>query len=107
MNEYKVIGLMSGTSLDGVDVAFCVFKKKSNKWSFEIVKAETFPYENYWIKKLKNLHSKDVLTFVKTHSEYGCFLGKLTSLFLSKHKKNDSPKLSTIEILFPFIESIT
>ncbi len=86
MNEYKVIGLMSGTSLDGVDVAFCVFKKKSNKWSFEIVKAETFPYENYWIKKLKNLHSKDVLTFVKTHSEYGCFLGKLTSLFLSKHK---------------------
>ncbi|MCK4639054.1 MAG: anhydro-N-acetylmuramic acid kinase, partial [Bacteroidales bacterium] len=65
MNEYKVIGLMSGTSLDGVDVAFCVFKEISGKWDFEIVKAETFPYENYWIKKLKNLHSKDALTFVK------------------------------------------
>ncbi len=86
MNEYKVIGLMSGTSLDGVDVAFCVFKEISGKWDFEIVKAETFPYENYWIKKLKNLHSKDALTFVKIHSEYGYFLGKLTSLFLSKHK---------------------
>ena len=86
MNEYKVIGIMSGTSLDGVDVAFCVFKEISGKWEFEIVKAETFPYENYWIKKLKNLHTKDASTFVKIHSEYGYFLGKLTSLFLSKHK---------------------
>ena len=55
--DYHIIGLMSGTSLDGVDIVKCVFKKGINK-TFVIEKSETFEYSNYWRNKLKNLHLK-------------------------------------------------
>jgi len=45
-NSYRVIGLMSGTSLDGVDLAFCVFTKQEDKWSYQIEVAETSTYSN-------------------------------------------------------------
>ena len=50
--KYKVIGLMSGTSLDGVDIACCTFFFK-NQWQFNIEKAETIKYPASWLKKLK------------------------------------------------------
>lgn len=42
-NSYKMIGLMSGTSGDGLDVAFCEFTLR-DKWSYQIGKAETIPF---------------------------------------------------------------
>ena len=39
-NNFKIIGIMSGTSLDGVDIAHCTFKKNKN-WTYKIDKAKT------------------------------------------------------------------
>ena len=50
---YNVIGVMSGTSLDGVDLAYISFKKNPN-WEFEIICAATIPYSEDWIERLKN-----------------------------------------------------
>ncbi|NND78213.1 MAG: anhydro-N-acetylmuramic acid kinase [Flavobacteriales bacterium] len=52
--EYKVIGLMSGTSLDGVDLAFCTFKKEDD-WSYEILATKTYPYSDHWLEILRNI----------------------------------------------------
>ena len=46
-SKYKVIGVMSGTSLDGLDLAFIEFEL-NNYWSFKIVKAETIGYSENW-----------------------------------------------------------
>jgi anhydro-N-acetylmuramic acid kinase len=49
-DAYTVTGMMSGTSLDGVDLACCTFSRNGSVWEFRIVKAETVPYPS----KLKN-----------------------------------------------------
>ncbi len=85
MKIYKVVGMMSGTSLDGVDVVYCIFKRSNNKWSYEIVDAENYQYTDYWRQRLENLSTKDAFTFVKTNVEYGHFLGRLAKDFISKN----------------------
>lgn len=56
MVDYNVLGLMSGTSLDGLDIAYCHFLLKSSKWSFQIIEAETFEYKPGLREKLLNAH---------------------------------------------------
>ncbi len=51
--KYKVIGVMSGTSLDGVDLA-CLKFNYSGHWTFVIEQAETISYSEEWVNKLKN-----------------------------------------------------
>ena len=41
--SYRIIGMMSGTSLDGIDLAFCHFRY-NNQWLYELIAARTYPY---------------------------------------------------------------
>ena len=79
--KYRVLGLMSGTSLDGLDLAICTFTKEA-KWEFKIEKQDTIKYSDYWINTLENLHTKDKKTIAVTDVEYGVFLGKKIITFL-------------------------
>nr|WP_259113479.1 anhydro-N-acetylmuramic acid kinase [Chryseobacterium sp. JUb7] len=85
---FQAIGLMSGTSLDGLDICFVEFKKQNN-WTFRILNAETVPYPLFWEEKLRtaiHLSSEELL---ELNSEYGFYLGKITSDFIQKyHLKN-------------------
>ncbi|MCE9538891.1 MAG: anhydro-N-acetylmuramic acid kinase [Bacteroidetes bacterium] len=83
--HYSVIGLMSGTSLDGVDIAFCRFFKDKSKWTYEIVHGETISYTDSWKQILLNLEKADALTFQQTHVDYGIYLGTLVSYFIKKY----------------------
>ncbi|GAB5565782.1 MAG: anhydro-N-acetylmuramic acid kinase [Winogradskyella sp.] len=52
--NYNVIGVMSGTSLDGIDVVYANYK--FNKiWSFEIINSQTISYVSDWKTRLSNL----------------------------------------------------
>ncbi len=84
--NYDVIGLMSGTSLDGTDIAFCRFILDEKKWSFEIVQAETIPYSFHWKTKLLSLEKTDALTFQQANIDYGFYLGRTAADFIKKHK---------------------
>jgi len=86
MNEYSVIGVMSGTSLDGVDVAFCKFKKEKGKWHYSIEHAETISYTKYWKDTLANLENSNALFFVNIHKQYGHYLGKIIFEFIQKYR---------------------
>ncbi|QAA81759.1 anhydro-N-acetylmuramic acid kinase [Aequorivita sp. H23M31] len=58
--SYHIIGVMSGTSLDGIDLAEMEFRvienpeDVENSWSFKILKAETIPYSSFWKKELQD-----------------------------------------------------
>ncbi len=83
---YKVIGVMSGTSLDGLDVAYCEFRKNGKEWSYKIRIAETIKYDGKWKKKLISAFSKSRTEISKLDIEYGIFIGKKISSFTKKFK---------------------
>ncbi len=70
--KFRVIGTMSGTSLDGLDVALCHFEKQ-DKWTFEIVEARTFRYPAELEKRLRNSLKMSVVDFVELHKDLGVF----------------------------------
>ncbi len=88
--KYRILGLMSGTSLDGLDIA-CVDFRHERRWSFRVKKAVTIPYDKAWEKKLRNAHLLSGEELLKLHSAYGRFLGKASASFIEKNgiKKPD------------------
>lgn len=86
MKKYRAIGVMSGTSLDGIDVALCEFEKKNEKWKSQIVKAETFKYNTEWKTKLLSAPHLNGYELTKLDIEYGHLLGNLIKNFCNSHK---------------------
>jgi len=51
--KYSIIGVMSGTSLDGVDLAHIHFTIINGKWDYTILECETISYDDHWLNLLK------------------------------------------------------
>lgn len=86
MKVYAVVGLMSGTSLDGLDIAYCTFKTDKGKWSYSLNCAETIKYSKEWNDRLKEAHLLSSEKLLQLHSEYGILLGNSVQRFIKKHK---------------------
>ncbi|MBN1339067.1 MAG: anhydro-N-acetylmuramic acid kinase [Bacteroidales bacterium] len=86
MKEYRILGLMSGTSLDGVDLAGCRFIKEKEKWNYEIDCAETIPYPDEWRLKLTGSMDETAAGLARLHMEYGRYLGELSRQFIGKYR---------------------
>jgi anhydro-N-acetylmuramic acid kinase len=85
IQKYKVIGLMSGTSLDGVDIACCTFTVDGG-WKFTIERAETITYTPAWRKKLSEAHTLSAEELLALDVAYGKYLGELVVTFIKKQK---------------------
>lgn len=81
-NEYFVIGVMSGTSLDGVDLCYLRFSFQ-NKWRFEILNATTIPYPIDWTHKLSNLTCYSIEELALIDDAYTNYLGAVINEFIS------------------------
>ena len=83
---YSIIGVMSGTSLDGVDLAFVNFTVREHHWIFEIGVAETISYDEKWLNQLKNgvNFTKDQLQ--ELNQKYTKLLGNIIQNFIKKHQ---------------------
>lgn len=82
---YKVIGLMSGSSLDGLDVAYTELTEISGKWSYEIVTAECLPYPAALADELRRAHTLTVPEFLRLHTSYGHYLGEQVNHFIKRN----------------------
>lgn len=83
---YNVIGVMSGTSLDGIDLAHIEFRLNNQKWSFEILESETIGYSQSWISHLKLAVDYPETELEKLNAAYTKLLATTISTFIKKHK---------------------
>ena len=88
----KVIGLMSGTSLDGLDVVYVLFDKNDYQ-NFNIVHSETIKYSKEWEQRLGSGITCNELELIELENEY---TGLLSDLIIDFIAKNDIKSIDFI-----------
>ena len=82
---YRVIGLMSGSSLDGLDIAFTEIQENAGKWSYEILEADCYSYPKSWSVRLKEATQLIARDYLLLHTEYGHYLGQQVNRFIEQY----------------------
>ncbi|CAN5388655.1 anhydro-N-acetylmuramic acid kinase [soil metagenome] len=90
---YRAIGLMSGSSLDGVDVVFTELEERAGKWAFEIKAAECIAYNQEWLQKLQTATLLNAYEYLLLDTAYGKFIGETTNTFIEKNKLHHQVQL--------------
>lgn len=83
----KVLGLMSGTSLDGLDLAIAEFEGLPNEGSpikWQILAAKTVKYSNEWTKRLAKSISLSGFDLMQLDSDYGRLLNETCLEFIKE-----------------------
>ncbi len=82
---YKVIGLMSGSSLDGLDIVFAEVSEEAGAWGFEIVAASCYAYDSGWKARLQTATQLSAFDYQLLHVQYGAYLGAAVNRFVEEH----------------------
>lgn len=90
---YRTIGLMSGSSLDGLDIAFIEFEEARGQWSFQIKHAQTIEYDTVWHEKLATAATLSAYDFAVLDNEYGRWTGETVNNFIEKNSLHHQVQL--------------
>lgn len=90
MKRYQVLGIMSGSSLDGLDLALCRFAIQTghpndqliHEW--ELIEGTTLPFSAKWKERLHSLPSADALDIMQADVDFGHYTGQMVNQFLEK-----------------------
>ena len=83
--SYSMIGLMSGTSGDGLDLAYCHYEK-SDHWSFEILHSMTISFPEDMGEKLMNSHLLSALDLAILDVDFGRWMGEKVKVFCQENQ---------------------
>ena len=97
VQEYHAIGIMSGSSLDGLDIAYCRFQFKDQEWSFEILASKTIDLPADIYKKLAFASDFDE----ELDKEFGKFIGNAINDFIAEFEI-EKPEADFISWDIPF-----
>ena len=92
MNKYNAIGVMSGSSLDGLDITLARFKYGRKGWKWELLKYNTLPYSRTWKTRLAEAYTTWGRDTMQLHFEYGQWIGSKINEFL----RNEDIKVDLI-----------
>jgi anhydro-N-acetylmuramic acid kinase len=83
--EYRAIGIMSGSSLDGLDVAFVVFQESGGKWDYTIEAAECLSFSPEWEDNLRKAIWLPAKEYLLLHTAFGHYIGQQVNGFIEKY----------------------
>ena len=81
--RYKIVGIMSGTSMDGLDFVLVEFFKEI-KWQYKLISSSTYPYPKKISEKLKYSSSLSINDIKNLDLFYTIYLSKKIKKFLKK-----------------------
>ena len=82
---YRAIGIMSGSSLDGLDICFAELDESGGKWTYDIKAAACMPYSDEWVSKLKNAIQLNAKDYMRLHTAYGHYIGGQVNAFIDEY----------------------
>jgi anhydro-N-acetylmuramic acid kinase len=91
IKQNRVVGLMSGTSLDGLDICLSCFARDKNGFHYTIYAAETVPYSAAWRERLLEAEHAGGDKLMKLNMDYGEYLGQCVKRFLSRIPRDRQP----------------
>lgn len=83
---YRAIGAMSGTALEGLDIAFAEFHQSGANWTFSLKAADCYAYPAEWVEKLRKAPSLSAPDYLVLHAEYGHYIGQELNRFIEANQ---------------------
>src|SRR4030095_3661236 len=83
---YRAIGVMSGSSLDGLDIAFAEFQQQGPHWEYSLLETACYPYSPEWVSRFKNAPNLSALDYQLLHTEYGHYIGQQVNQFVKERQ---------------------
>ena len=87
----KILALMSGSSLDGLDIALINISTINNSLEWTIEEKDLLAYDTHWKNKLLKLPKESAINYVKAKATYSVYIANLVKDFIRKY--NLSPEL--------------
>lgn len=88
-STFEIVGLMSGTSLDGVDLALCRLDAPTSDqpgWRADVEAATTVPYPASWLDVLQRAHTLTGSSLLRAHAKLGEYFGQSASEFIRNQR---------------------
>jgi anhydro-N-acetylmuramic acid kinase len=82
---YRAIGVMSGSSLDGLDIAMVEFEEQGGKWNYAIKHTACYTYEKDMRNRLRNSTSLNASDYELLHFDYGYYIGEKLNEFIKEY----------------------
>ena len=97
---------MSGSSLDGLDMALCTFEFNGQSLEhWEALACEARPFPENWVRRLRALPAGSARELAVAHAQFGQFLGEQAKAFLEAHTADADAIASHGHTIFHFPES--
>lgn len=77
---------MSGSSMDGLDIAYCTFEEIGGKWSFQINQADCIPFDENWKSMLHQITQFNGKELMLAHTAFGKWMGEAIQQFVETHQ---------------------
>ncbi len=81
---YSAIGLMSGSSLDGLDLVFVELQETGGEWTYTIHASACYSYDQEWTDRLKNAINLSAYEYLLLHCSYGKYMGEQVNRFIEE-----------------------